>query len=334
MTFDRLKRRSFISLLGGAATWPLAARAQQGDRMRRMGVLMSVSESDPQGRRWVEALLQGLKELGWKRGGNLEIDLRWGNSDNGRIQTIAKELVAAQHEVLQVTSTPGTAAVLEATRTIPVVFTTVSDPVGAGFVRSLPHPGGNATGFINMEASMGGKWLELLKKVAPQVKRVTMLFNPATEPQAEYYRPSVEAAAASFGITARAAPVGDIAAVESEIAVTAQGPDAGLVVLPGTFSLTYRDQIVPLANRAKLPAVYPFMPFVAAGGLLSYGVDITDLQRRAAVYVDRILRGAKPADLPVQLPTKFELAINLKTAKALGLEVPTSLLATADEVIE
>ncbi len=331
----RIGRRELITALGGAAVaWPLAARAQQPDQMRRIGVLISVAEADPEGQRWVQALLQGLRELGWKRGTNLEIDLRYGDSNNERMRTIAKELVAAQPEVLQVTSTPGTAAVLEETRTIPVVFTTVSDPVGAGFVQSLPHPGGNATGFINMESSLGGKWLELLKEVAPQVTRVTMLFNPATAPQADYYRRAIEAAAPSFGITARAAPVDDMAAIETELAATAQDRHAGLTVLPDTFTFTYRDLIVSLANRASVPAVYPFTPFAIAGGLLSYGIDIPDLQRRAAAYIDRILKGAKPSDLPVQLPTKFEFVVNLKTAKALGLTIPDKLLATADRVIE
>jgi len=236
--------------------------------------------------------------------------------------------------VLQVTSTPGTAAVLKETRTIPVVFAIVSDPVGAGFVQNLPHPGGNATGFINIESSMGGKWLELLKEVAPQVTRVTMLFNPATAPQADYYRRAVEAAAPSIAITPRAAPISDIAGIEAEIVATAQDRRAGLILLPDTFTFTHRDRVVSLANRANVPAVYPFTPFAAAGGLLSYGVDLPDLQRRAAVYVDRILKGATPADLPVQLPTKFELAVNLKTAKALGLTIPDKLIALADEVIE
>jgi putative tryptophan/tyrosine transport system substrate-binding protein len=327
-------RREFITLLGGAAAWPLAARAQQSDRVRRMGVLISLAEDDPQGQKWTQAMLESLHDLGWKRGTNLEVDIRWGNSNNERIRLVAKQLVAAQPDVLQVTSTPGTAAVLEQTKTIPVVFTTVSDPVGAGFVRSLPHPGGNATGFINIESSVGGKWLELLKEVAPQVLRVTVLFNPATAPQTDYYRRIVEAAAPSLAITPRAAPVANIGAIESEIVTTAQDRNAGLVVLPDTFTFTHRDLIVSSANRAGLPAIYPFTAFASAGGLLAYGIDLVDLQRRAAVYVDRILKGAKPADLPVQLPTKFELAINLKTAKALGLTVPLTLQASADEVIE
>jgi putative ABC transport system substrate-binding protein len=330
----QLGRREFIRLVGGAVAWPLAARAQERERMRRIGVLISVAEADPQGQRWARALLQGLQELGWKLGTNLQIDIRYGDSSNERIGAIAKELVAAQPDVLQVTSTPGTAAILKETRTIPVVFSTVSDPVGAGFVQSLPHPGGNATGFINIESSMGGKWLELLKEVVPQVTGVTMLFNPATAPQTDYYRRAVEAAAVSLAMTARAAPVSDVAAIEGEIVATARNRRAGLIVLPDTFTFTHRDLVVSLANRANVPAVYPFTPFATAGGVLSYGVDLTDLQRRAALYVDRILKGAKPADLPVQLPTKFELVINLKTAKALGLAIPPTLLARADEVIE
>jgi putative tryptophan/tyrosine transport system substrate-binding protein len=329
-----MRRREFVTLLGGAAAWPLVARAQQSDRVRRIGVLISLGEDDAQGRKWAQVLLESLNGLGWKRGTNLEVDIQWGNSNNERIRTIAKELVAAQPDILLVTSTPGTAAVLEQTKTIPVVFTIVSDPVGAGFVQSLRHPGGNATGFINIESSVGGKWLELLKEVAPQVSRVTMMFNPAIAPQADYYQRIVERAAPGLAITARAAPVGDIAAIESEIVATTQERNAGLAVLPDTFMVTHRDLIVSSANRARLPAVYPFAGFVSSGGLLAYGIDLVDLQRRAAVYVDRILKGAKPADLPVQLPTKFELAINLKTAKALGLTVPLTLQASADEVIE
>ncbi len=329
-----MKRRQFIGLLGGAAAWPVAARAQRSDRVRRIGMLNTLAEGDPQGQQQVQILLQSLQELGWKRGTNLEVDLRWGASNNERIQMIAKELVAAQPDVIQVTTTPGTAAVLRETRTIPVVFSIVSDPVGAGFVASLPHPGGNATGFINIESSMGGKWLELLKEVAPHVSRVTLLFDPTTGPQANYYQEPIEAAARSLAIALKSAPVGDVAAIETEIAATVQERDTGLVVFPDIFTFTHRDLIVSLANRRNLPAVYPFTVFASAGGLVSYGVDLLDLQRRAAGYVDRILKGTKPEDLPVQLPTKFELAVNLKTAKALGLTIPESLLARADEVIE
>ena len=327
-------RRQFISALGCAAVWPLAARAQQGERMRRIGVLVPVPETDPEGQRGLQALLQGLQDLGWKPGTNLQVDIRYGDSNAERIAAVAKELVAAQPEVLQVQTTPGTAAVLKETHTIPVVFTIVSDPVGAGFVQSLPHPGGNATGFMTSESSMGAKWLQLLKEVMPQVARATVLFNPATAPQTDYYRRAIEVAAPALAITTRMAPVSDMAAMEKEIVATAQDRRAGLIITPDTFTFSHRDQIVALANGTNVPAVYPFTPFITAGGLLSYGVDLLDLQRRAAAYVDSILKGAKPADLPVQLPTKFELAVNFKTAKALGLTIPPTLLATADEVIE
>jgi putative ABC transport system substrate-binding protein len=274
------------------------------------------------------------QELGWRPNVNLQIDFRYGNSNNEQIIAAAKELVAAQPEVLEVTSTPGTAAVLRETHTIPVIFSIVSDPVGAGFVQSLPHPGGNATGFINIEDSMGGKWLELLKEIVPRISRVVIVFNPVTAPQADYYRRAVETAAPSFAIITRAAPVSNMTDIQTEIANAAQDGNTGLLVLPDTFTLTHRKDVIALANGAKVPAVFPSTPFVEAGGLLSYGVDTADLQRRAAAYVDAVLKGAKTIDLPVQLPTKFELAVNPKTAKALGLTVPPVLLATADEVIE
>jgi len=329
-----MRRRDFIKVIAGSAiTWPLTTHAQQ-DRVRRIGVLIALGEDDPQGQQQAQTLLQSLQELGWKRGTNLEVDLRWGGTNNERIQMMAKELVAEQPDVIQVTTTPATAAVLHETRTISVVFSIVSDPVGGGFVASLSHPGGNATGFINIESSMGGKWVELLKEIAPDVSRVTLLFDPATGPQVDYYRGPIEAAAQSLAITLKSAPVGDVAAIETEIAATAQERRAGLIVHPDIFTYTHRDLIVSLANRANLPAVYPFTVFTSAGGLLSYGVDLLDLQRRAAGYVDRILKGTKPEDLPVQLPTKFELAVNVKTAKTLGLAIPQSLIATADEVIQ
>jgi putative tryptophan/tyrosine transport system substrate-binding protein len=258
---------------------------------------------------------------------------RYGDGNRERIAAVAKELVAAQPEVLEVETTPGTAAVLKETHTIPIVFTSVSDPVGAGFVQSLSHPGGNATGFIIFESSMGGKWLQLLKEVMPQVTRATVLFN-ATAAPVDYYRRAIEAAAPLLAITIRMALVSDMAAVEREIAAIAQDRREGLIIGPDAFTFTHRFQIVALANAAHVPTVCPTTVYAAAGGLLSYGSDLPDLHRRAAAYVDRILKGAKPADLPVQLPTKFELAVNLKTAKALGLTIPPSLLATADQVIE
>jgi putative tryptophan/tyrosine transport system substrate-binding protein len=330
-----MRRRDFIALLGSAAVvWPFVAGAQQSSQMRRIGVLIGGSENDPELQRGVRALLQGLQDLGWKPGVNLQVDVRYGGGQRERIAALAKELVAAQPDVLEVETTPGTAAVLKETHTIPVVFTTVSDPVGAGFVQSLSNPGGNATGFINIESSVGGKWLQLLKEVMPQMTQVKVVFNAAAAPQADYYRRTIEAAATTLAITTSMAFASDMTAMEKEIFATAQDPRTGLIIGPDAFTFTHRDQIVELVNRAKVPAVYPFTTFAVAGGLLSYGVDLPDLHRRAAIYVDRILKGAKPADLPVQLPTKFELAINLKTAKTIGLTIPDDLITVADEVVE
>jgi putative tryptophan/tyrosine transport system substrate-binding protein len=330
-----MRRRDFIRLVGSAmAAWPLGARAQQPSQTRRIGLLISGFEADPDAQRGVQALLQGLQDLGWKPGTNLQVDIRYGDGNRERIAAVAKELVAAQPEVLEIETTPATAAVLKETRTIPIVFTSVSDPVGADFVQSLSHPGGNATGFVNIESSIGGKWLQLLEDVMPQVKRATVLFNLAAAPQADYYRRAIEAAAPPLAITTRMALVSDMVATEKEIVATAQDPRAGLIIGPDAFTFAHRVQIVALVNGANVPTVYPATPYTVAGGLLSYGIDLADLHRRAAAYVDRILKGAKPADLPVQLPTKFELAVNLKTAKALDLTIPASLLATADQVIE
>jgi putative tryptophan/tyrosine transport system substrate-binding protein len=330
-----MRRRDFITLLGSAtAAWPLGARAQQPSQIRRIGVLIGSPENDAESKRGLLALVQGLQELGWKPGINLQIEIRYGGGQPERIAAAAKELVAAQPELLEVETTPGTAAVLKETHIIPVVFTTVSDPVGAGFVQSLSHPGGNVTGFVNIESSVGGKWLQLLKEVMPQVSRATVLFNRVAAPQADYYRRAIEAAAPPLAITTRMALVSDMVEMEKEIVATAQDSRAGLIIGPDAFTFSHRFQIVALVNGANVPAVYPLTPYSVAGGLLSYGNDLADLHRRAAAYVDRILKGAKPADLPVQLPTKFELAVNLKTAKALGLTIPASLLATADQVIE
>ena len=278
-------------------------------------------------------VIQVLQELGWKSGVNVQLDLRWA-SDRDHMQTAAKELVELQPDLIEVTTTLATGEVLKQTRTIPVVFTVVSDPVGSGFVQSLSRPGGNATGFINLESSLGGKWVGLLREIAPRVTRVAMLFNPTTAPQTAYYKGVVEAAAASLEITIEAAPVREAAEIETTIAALGQDPRASLIVLPDISSTTNRALITSLAARHRVVTVNWDAIFVREGGLASYGVDLDDLQRRAASYIDRILKGAKPADLPVQQPTKFELAVNPKTAKALGLTVPQSLLATADEVIE
>jgi putative ABC transport system substrate-binding protein len=293
-------------------------------------------ESDPEGEKWVQALLRGMSQLGWQRGTNLQVDLRWVANDFDRTQAIARELVQSQPDVIEVTSTPATAAILRETQTIPVVFASVSDPIGAGFIQSLTRPGGNATGFVNIEASLGGKWVEVLKEVVPGISRAAMMFNPKTSPQTGYYRQSLEAAAASLAVQIVAAPVSNHDEIQKVMADLGQHSDAGLIVVSDVFTAarSQRDLITSSAVHHRIPVVYFIALFVRAGGLLSYGVDHPDLQRRAATYVDRILKGAKPQDLPVQLPTKFELVINLKTAKTMGLDVPPSLLARADEVIE
>jgi len=327
-----MRRRGFITLLGSAAAWPLAAYAQQSDRKRRIGILIGLSESDPVGQQWARTLIQTLQELGWKSGTNLQVDLRFA-SDRDHMGTAAKELVELQPDLIEVTTTPATAEVLKQTRTIPVVFTVVSDPVGSGFVQSLPRPGGNATGFINLESSLGGKWLGLLREIAPRVKRVAILFNPTTAPQTAYYKGALEAAAASLEIAVEAAPVRETAEIETTIAALGQDPQASLIVLPDISSTTNRVLITSLTARHRVVTVYWDGIFVREGGLMSYGVDLNDLQRRAAGYVDRILKGTTPADLAT-LPTKFELVVNLKTVKALGVAIPASVLATADEVIE
>jgi putative tryptophan/tyrosine transport system substrate-binding protein len=330
-----MRRREFITLLGGAAVlWPLLARAQQTTGMPRIGVLMGYAESDREGQANVAAFWEGLQKLGWTEGRNIRVDTRWAAAEADLIQRFVKELVALQPDLILTQNTPITAAVLQQTRTIPIIFANVSDPVGSGFVAGLPRPGGNVTGFIDMDASMGGKWLGLLKEVAPRVARVAFLFNPATAPFAEYYVTPFKAAAASFAVEAIAAPVRDTSELESVVAGQARESDGGLIVMPEAFMNVHRAEVTSLAAHYRLPAVYPRRFFAELGGLLSYGNDQSDNFRRTATYVDRILKGEKPADLPVQVPTKFELVINLKTAKALGLTVPPMLLTSADEVIE
>jgi putative ABC transport system substrate-binding protein len=329
-----MKRREFITLLGGAAAaWPLAVHAQQIDH-RRIGVLMGYAESDREEQAFVAAFREGLQKLGWAEGRKIRIDTRWAASDVEAMQRFAKELVALQPDLILSNNTPTTAALLQQTRTIPIIFAVVTDPVGNGFVASLPRPGGNVTGFINFEPTMAGKWLELLKEIAPRVNRVAFLFNPAMATYAEYYLNPFKAAAASLGVEAIAAPVHDTSAFESVITALAREPNGGLIVMPEDFTIAHRVEIVSLAARYRLPAVYPYQFFTELGGLLSYGNNLVDNFRRAAVYVDRILRGAKPSELPVQAPVKFELVINLKTAKALGLDVPLHLQQGADKVIE
>ena len=328
-----MRRRDFITLASGMAVWPLAARGQQRDRMRKIGVLMAAAESDPEIQARVAAFREGLKSLGWTEGRNIEIDIRWA-PDVDSIQQFAKELVALQPDVILAPTASATASVLQQTRTIPVIFTVVSDPVGGGFVSSFHRPGGNATGFIIAEPTMAGKWLELLKEVAPRVARVALLFNPTTTPHAEYYLSSIKAVPASFGVQAITAPVHDRSELASVVAAQAREPNGGLIVMPDFFLFWHRSELVSLAARDHLPAVYPFRLFAEAGGLLSYGLDLDDNYRRAANYADRILKGAEPSELPVQAPVKFELVINMKTAKALGLDVPVGLQQRADKVIE
>jgi putative ABC transport system substrate-binding protein len=337
---NHIRRREFISLLGGAAaassvSWPLAARAQQPGGMRRIGVLIGYAESDPEGQALIAAFREGLRKLGWAEGRNVQIDTRWATADVESTQRFAKELVTLQPDLILTSNTPTTASVLQQTLTIPIVFAQMSDPVGGGFVASLARPGGNVTGFINLEASLAGKWLELLKEIAPRVAGVAAVFNPPTAPgSGTYYLGPFRAAAASFGVEAIAAPVHNISELESVVAVQARGPNGGLIVMPDNFMVNHRAEITSLAARYRLPAVYPFRYFAELGGLLSYGVDTHDLYRRVATYVDRILKGAKPSELPVQAPVKFEMTLNRKTAKALGLDVPISIELRADEVIE
>src|SRR5215467_16286613 len=329
-----IRRREFITLLGGAAAWPLAARAQQGERMPRVGVLMPYVENDPEASPRVTALRQGLAQLGWTEGRNVRLEYRWPGSDAASIHRLARELVDLQPDVILTESTPVTAAALHETRTLPVVFVQVADPVGSRFVASFPRPGGNATGFNNIPLTMTGKWLELLMEVVPRTVRVMFLFNPPTAPYAQRFFEPFKAAASSIGVEAVASPVHDPAEIETAIAAFAREPSGGLIVLPSAFMLVHRDLVIALAARHRLPAVYAFRFFAQNGGLISYGNVAADAFRQAATYIDRILRGAKPADLPVQAPVKFELVINLKTAKALGIDVPPMLLARADEVIE
>ena len=331
-----MKRRQFITLLGGAAAWPLAVHAQQGDRVRLLVAMMGGrnADTDPEGRAWFMAFRQALQELGWVEGRNFRADYRWPSGDLDRMRAIAKEFVDLKPDVIFAGNTPSVEALLRETRTIPIVFTNLSDPVGTGLIESLARPGGNATGFTAYEYSLAGKWLEMLKEIAPAVTRVALLFNPETAPFAQHYLSFIETSAPAFGVTANAASVRSISEMEAAIEAQARAPGGGLIVLPDTFTFSNRALLIALAARHRLPAIYPTRGQAIDGGLLSYGPDTVDLYRRAAAYVDRILKGEKPADLPVQAPTKYELVINLKTAKALGLDVPSFLQQRADEVIE
>jgi putative ABC transport system substrate-binding protein len=328
-----MKRREFITLLGGAAAWPLSVRAQQGERVRRIGVLIGLDENDPVAKPLVSAFIRALAGLGWTDGRNVRIDLRWYGDDISRIRTLAQELVGLQPDIILTNGTPATAVVQRQTRTIPVVFASVADPVAGGIVARLDRPSGNITGFATNEASMGGKWLELLWEIAPGLKRAAIMFNPDTAPVSSFV-PSLETAAAAFKVATTFAPVHSDGEIETAITALGREPGGGLVVIPDIFTNAHRAPILSAAARNNVPAVYFGSEFVRDGGLLSYGVDRVDLFRRAASYVDRILRGEKPGDLPVQLPTKFEMVVNRKTATALGLAIPPSILLRADEVIE
>jgi len=329
-----IRRREFITLLGStAAAWPLMARAQQSDRVRRIGVLLSLDENDPLVKPRVSAFTQALTGLGWTDGRNVRMDLRWGGGDINRIRALAQELVSLQPDVILTHTTPATVAVQRETRSIPIVFANVSVPVASGIVPRLDHPGGNTTGFAIFPPTLAGKWLELLAEIAPGLKRAAIMFNPETAPVSAHM-PSLETAARSLKVEALTAPVHDDVEIETAIIALGREPGGGLVVMGDAWTLVHRAPIISAAARHNVPAVYEQSEFVRDGGLLSYGVDQVDIFRRGATYVDGILRGEKPGDLPVQLPTKFEMAVNLKTAKALGLTVPQSFLLRADEVIE
>jgi putative tryptophan/tyrosine transport system substrate-binding protein len=331
-----MRRRDFITLLGGAAaTWPLAARAQQPERKRRIGVLMAHAENDAEFHDYLSAFREGLQKLGWAEGRNIQIDSRWGALDDAEArQRSARELVALQPDLILTQNTPPTASMLEQTRAIPVVFVIVADPVGSGFVQSLARPGANATGLTVMEPTIAGKWVELLKEIAPRINRTAFLFNPATAPYRDIYLKPFKTAAATLALEAIPAPVHDKPELESVVAAHARESNGSLIVMPDGFLNVHRAEIVLLAARYHLPAIYPWRFFPEIGGLLSYGSVQSDMFRTAATYVDRILRGEKPTDLPVQAPTKYELVVNLKTAKALGLDAPPLLQQRADEVIE
>jgi putative ABC transport system substrate-binding protein len=328
-----IRRREFIAGLGSAAAWPVVARAQQGDRGRRIGVLMGGRENDPLLKPVVSAFTQGLADLGWTDGRNVRMDVRWASGDISRIRALAQELVSLKPDIPVTAGLPATVAVQRETRTIPIVFASVSDPIASGFVERLDRPSGNITGFAIYEASVGGKWLELLSEIAPGLKRAAFMFNPDINPFSPYVT-SFETAARSVKVEPIIAHVHSDAEIETAILALGREPGGGLVVIGDIFTNVHRAPIILAAARNNLPAVYGNATYARDGGLLSYGTDGPDIFRRPATYVDRILRGAKPSDLPVQQPTKFELIINLKTAKALDLTIAETLLATADEVIQ
>jgi putative ABC transport system substrate-binding protein len=327
-----VKRREFIAGLGAAA-WPVMARAQQADRVRRVGVLMGFDENDPQAKVRLSAFTQAFADLGWTDGRNVRMDIRWGRGDNNRTRVLAQELVGLQPDIIVTETTPATIAVQRETRTIPIVFATAGDPVASGLVARLDRPGGNVTGFAAFEATLGGKWLELLSEIAPGLKRAAIMFNPDTS-RVPTYMPSFETAARSLKVAPITVPIHNDVEIETAIMALGREPGGGLIVMPDIFMSAHRAPFILATARNNVPGVYPRSYYAREGGLLSYGVDPVDISRRSASYVDRILRGEKAGDLPVQFPTKFEMVVNLKTAKALGLTVPQSILLRADEVIE
>jgi putative tryptophan/tyrosine transport system substrate-binding protein len=329
-----MRRRDFIAGLAGTAAWPLVTRAEQPNRARRVGVLMNVVQEDPGGSSDVMAFRQGLAELGWIEGRNVDIEFRWPGGDINRIQTLAKELVGLRPDVLIGRSTPTTAALKQETATIPIIFVNVPEPVEQGFVQTLARPGRNITGFTNFEASIGGKWLQLLKEVDPRIARVAVIYNPQTAPFAGLFLRSVQSAAPTFAVETVAMPIQGDADIEAALTMFARQPAGGLIAIPDSFTVQHRDRIIALTARYRLPALYSTLSATPSGGLMAYAVDTRDTMQRATGYVDRILKGAKPGDLPVQQAAKFQLSINLKTAKAIGLDVAQNLIARADEVIE
>jgi ABC-type uncharacterized transport system substrate-binding protein len=331
-----VRRREFLSLIGtGAVAWPLAVHAQHADQIRRIGILMAYAEGDREGQAFIAEFREGLQKLGWTEGRNIHITIRWARPGDPKLrQRFAKEMIALNLNLIISHGTPNTAALAKQTRTIPIIFVNVTDPIKGGFVASFSRPDGNITGFTHYEPTLASKWLELLNEVAPRVTRVAFLFNPTTAPYFEYYLTPFKAAARSLGIEAIVAPVHDTSELEPIIAAQAREPNGGMILIPDTFTSAHRMEIVTLAARYRIAAVYPLPFFTSQGGLLSYGIDTRDQYRRAAAYADRVLKGEKPGDLPVQLPVKYELVINLKTAKALGLTVPPSVIARADKVIE
>ncbi len=329
-----MRRRKFITLLGGAAAWPIAARAQQGERMRRASVLMSYFEGDTGAQKWAKAFNYSLQELGWNNGRNIQLDYRWAGPNPDRLRGDAEELVRLSPDVLLAGATPAVIALQHATSSIPIVFANVADPVGQGMIASFARPGGNTTGFGGFDFSTAGKWVQIIKEIAPAVARIGVILSPETAPYNESMLPFIETASGPLSVKSIPTVIHDSTRIAQTLEKLAEEPNTGLIVLPAAMFTTYRETIITTAARLRLPTIYPFSFFAQSGGLLSYGFDVRDLYVRAAGYVDRILRGAKVSDLPAQRPTKFELIVNLKTAKALGLKISESFLLRADEVIE